>query len=436
MYAGEGQHRSNRWSVLVQIDVDTSLKSFVFARIDQLSFMQDEREVLFSLSTVLKIMDVYKDTDNNRWCVRLEATDEGRENFIEYGRLLRYDTEETNIHVIFGGLIMAMGKYEKACAYFTKLAKILPADDIDLQGAIRQKHGRALFFRGKYQESLEIFLEGLTLYSGANVSVENPGYLRLEFNLANVYMFTGRFDNALELYEKILRIQQKIFHPDHRHIAESLCGISWAYQRKQDFKPALHYCERGLDIFQRTLPPNHPTIFKALTALGGLLEMSGQWDAAYNELKRALDTCRRFLPNDHPYIADLLRYIGGIHANKGEIDMAFDYYQKALKIREINFPDSHIMIANMLTVIVDLHRHRKEFQQAIELHKRSDVMRAQLLSPGTPIHRHRLALVYLDMGDSAKAIELFQFTLDILNKRNKKKFCRSFANTQLLSNCL
>jgi tetratricopeptide (TPR) repeat protein len=420
MYAGEGQHRSNRWSVLIQIDVDTSLKSIVFAHIDQISYMQDESEVLFSLSAVFKIMDVYKDVKNNRWCIHLEATDEGHENFIEYGRLLRYDTEETNIHVIFGDLIMTMGKYDKACAYFTKLAKRLPAEDIGLQGAIRQRHGRALFFMSKYLESLEIISEGLALYNKVNSASENPAYLRLEFNLANVYMFSYRFDEALEIYEKVLSIQQKIFKPDHRHIAESFCGISWAYQRKQNYKPALDYCERGLDIFQRTLPPNHPTIFRVLAALGGLLEMSGQWDAAYKELKRALDTYRRFFPNDHPYIADLLRDIGDIHVNKGETDIGFDYYQKVLEIREKNFPNGHRMIADILTVIADLHRLRKEFNQAIEIHERSDEMRAQFLPLDTPIDKHRLALVYLDMGDSAKAIELLKLTYEIRMKQYNK----------------
>ncbi|CAF1449666.1 unnamed protein product [Adineta ricciae] len=430
IYAGEGQHRENRWSVLVQIDVNTSLESIAFARIDQLSLMQDEREVLFSISAVFKIKNVYKDEINNRWCVHLEATDEGRDNFIEYGRLLRYDTEETNIHVIFGGIIMAMGKYDKACAYFTKLAQRLPAEDVGLQAAIRQKHGRALFFMGKYKESFDIISEGLDLYKKSNLSSDNPGYLRLEFNLANVHMFAGRFDDALELYERVLSTQKKIFRPDHRHIAESLCGISWAYQRKHNYKLALKYCEQGLDIFQRTLPQNHPTIYKVLAALGGLLEMSGQWDMAYDELKRSLDTCRRFLPDDHPYIADLLRYIGGIHADRGEIDMAFDCFQKVLEIRQKNFPNGHIMIANVLTVIADLHRLRKEFNKAIELHERSDEMRKHFWPPNKPIHKRRLALVYLDMGNSIKAIELFQLTYDILTKSDNLEpilICRTLS---------
>ena len=392
--------------------------------------MQDEREVLFSLSAVFKIIDVYKDLENNRWCIHLQATDEGRDNFIEYGRLLRYDTEETNIHVIFGDLMMGMGKYEKASAYFAKLAKRLPAEDIDVQAAIRQRHGRALFFLGKYQESLSIIFEGLNLYKKMSSSSENPAYLRLEFNLANVYMFMSRFDDALPIYEKVLNIQRKIFHPDHRHIAESLCGISWAYQRKQNYKLALAYCERGLDIYQRTLPPNHPSIFKVLAAFGGLLEMSGKWDTAYNELKQALDTCRRFLPSDHPYIGDLLRYIGGIHADKSEIDLAFDYYQQALHIREKNFPNGHIMIANMLTVIADVHRLRKEFNEAIGLHQRADQMREQLWPPGTPIHKQRVALLYLDMGDSTKAIELFKLTYEIRMKqydKNSIDICRTLS---------
>jgi hypothetical protein len=71
---------------------------------------------------------------------------------------------------------------------------------------------------------------------------------------------------------------------------------------------------------------------------------------------------------------------------------------KVLEIRRSNFPDGHIMIVNILTDTDDLHCLRKEFNQAIELHERSDEMRVQLSSPGTPIHKHHLALVYLDTG--------------------------------------
>lgn len=375
--------------------------------------MQDEREVLFSLSSVFKIKDVYKDPDIDRWCVHLEATDEGRDNFIEYGHLLHHDTEETNINIIFGDIMMSMGKFDKACTYFTKLAKRLPAEDVNMHAAIRQKYGRSLFFLSKYRESIEVISEGISLYENVEGFSTNPTYLRLQFNLANVYMFTVRFNEALELYQKVLSVQQKIFHPDHRHIAESYCGISWAYQRKLNYKLALHYCERGLDIFQRTLPPNHPTIYKTSAALGGLLEMFGKWDEAYAELKRSLDTCRRFLPEDHPYIADLLRYIGGVHMNRGEIDIALDYFQKVLQIRERNFPNGHMMIANILTVIADIHRLRKEYDKALEIHERSDKMRAQFWSPDKKIPKRRVALVYLDMGNSSKAIELFQLSYEI-----------------------
>ena len=418
MYAGEGQHDSNCWSVLVQIDVDTRLKSIVVGRIDELSCMQHEREVLFNLSAVFKIINVNKDIENDRWCVYLEATDEGRDNFREYGCLLRNDIEETNIHVVFGRLIMGMGKYTKACNYFSKLPDRLPPDDVDLQAAIRQSHGRALFFLSKYQESFDIISEGLALYKRADLSSESPGYLRLEFNVANVYMFTGRFNEALELYEKVLNIQQKILQPNHRHIADSLCGISWAYQRKQNYKLALDYCSRALAIFQCILPPNHPSIFKALAALGGMLGMSGQWDLAYGELKRSLDTCRRFLPHDHTFIGNLLQYVGTIHANKGELDTAFDYYQQALIILQSSFPGGHMITADLLTVIADLHRCRKEFSQAIELHECSEEMRLQFWPSEKKIPKYYLGLVYLDMDNTTKAIELFELTYKILMERS------------------
>jgi tetratricopeptide (TPR) repeat protein len=57
-------------------------------------------------------------------------------------------------------------------------------------------------------------------------------------------------------------------------------------------------------------------------------------------------------------------------------------------------------------------------------------MWAQFWPSGTLIHKHCFALVYLDMGDSAKAIELLELTYEIRMKQYSKEsaaVCRTLS---------
>jgi tetratricopeptide (TPR) repeat protein len=64
---------------------------------------------------------------------------------------------------------------------------------------------------------------------------------------------------------------------------------------------------------------------------------------------------------------------------------------------------------------------------------RADEIRAQLWPPDKPILKHYLALVYLDMGNTTKAIELFELTYKILIEQNSTEHAGSFRTLSCLA---
>ena len=112
-----------RESVIMKININPRLQHTIFAQInsERLSYIPDEDEVLFSLSTVFKVIDVRKESDQNHWTILLEATEEGREIFNEYKQLSDLDATSQNMEIEFGRLVMNMGQHLKAhqILYFT-----------------------------------------------------------------------------------------------------------------------------------------------------------------------------------------------------------------------------------------------------------------------------------------------------------------------------
>jgi len=105
-FATESQSASDQYNVLFQINVDAGLRYALFASIETVSAVPQEREVIFSLFTVFEICEVQCDQETNLWHVNLMATDKGNEIYEEYKTILRKEADADNIHIIFGCLMI------------------------------------------------------------------------------------------------------------------------------------------------------------------------------------------------------------------------------------------------------------------------------------------------------------------------------------------
>ncbi|CAF1060360.1 unnamed protein product [Didymodactylos carnosus] len=91
-------------TVLFQITAKSNLTTVHFADITKYSHMKDEKEVLFSISAVFKVMNVAFDNTLKVWLIELVATDEGSNHVQDYFTLLKNELECTNPELLFGRL--------------------------------------------------------------------------------------------------------------------------------------------------------------------------------------------------------------------------------------------------------------------------------------------------------------------------------------------
>ncbi|CAF1351007.1 unnamed protein product [Adineta steineri] len=406
IFAGDESDYDYLKSVIFEIEVDTRLRHTLFAPISHLGNMNAEDEILFSLSTVFKIIDVLP--QQHHWRIYLQATDEGRDLYDEYKKLESLNEECPTVEILFGRLLMSMGQPIKALKYGMALIKRLNTHDIIDHAAITCLQSECLYIIGKFKEAIQCSRNGITLLRKRGMSSKHILYLRCRFYLARSLALTYKVREARVILETTLHEQQQNLHKHHEHIADTLklMGLLKGYETGYD--KALQLRTDALRIYQEILPKNHPKCIEATVSVAGSYRYLGNFRIALDYLEKAISVQEQFLIDDHSSRGATLREIGLTYEALGQFDVAFDNYLQAYSIWMRQFPDGHVYTVFCLNKIGGIYRMRKQFKEALECQKCALEMHASLFKKGTRHPIHEMGKTYLDMGENKNAIKTFR----------------------------
>ena len=97
------------------------MDDIIFAYVAPFSQHSEEEEVIFNIGSAFRIDKVTFDETTNIWQVEATATNEGSRAVSEYMELIKDELNETSEKVVFGTLLMDMGKYVTAQHHFQNL---------------------------------------------------------------------------------------------------------------------------------------------------------------------------------------------------------------------------------------------------------------------------------------------------------------------------
>ena len=128
----------------------------------------------------------------------------------------------------------------------------------------------------------------------------HPDTLATRNNLAFAYDSVGRFDEAIELYERVLADQERVLGPDHPDTLTSRNNLASAYDSVERFDEAIELYERVLADQERVLGPDHPDTLTTRNNLAGAYDSVGRFDEAIDAWEELLLDCQRVLGLEHP----------------------------------------------------------------------------------------------------------------------------------------
>jgi len=151
-------------------------------------------------------------------------------------------------------------------------------------------------------------------------------------NLAVLYEYQGRYNDAEPLYLQSLDIRKHQLGDDHPFVASSLNNLAGLYRSQGRYNDAEPLYLQSLDIWKRQLGDDHPDVATSLNNLAGLYESQGRYNDAEPLYLQSLDIRKRQLGDDHPSVATSLNNLALLYESQGKYSEAEDLAKQALVI--------------------------------------------------------------------------------------------------------
>ncbi|CAF0789374.1 unnamed protein product [Adineta steineri] len=445
--------------ILFIMSIDPCIKSAPFASIREISYFNQEEEILFSMHTVFRV-DAIKQMDNinQLYQVELQLTSDDDQQLRLLTDRIREEAGGDNEWERLGNLLLKIGQfnkaqelynilleqtynelekqhyynqlglvhwnqgdYDKAIWYFEKAfgiqQEILPSNHPDL-AASNNNIGSVYDTMGEYSKALSSHEKALEIKLKSLPS-NHPHVAQSYNNIGGVYDTMGEYSKSLSFYEKALEIYQKSLPSNHPLLATSYNNIGLLYNKIGEYLKSLSSHEKALEIYQKSLPSNHPLLATSYNNIGSVYYNMGDYSKALLSCEKALEIKLKSLPSNHPDLATSYNNIGGAYHNMGEYSKALPSHEKALEIYQKTLPSNHPDLATSYNNIGSVYGKMGEYLRALVSHEKALEMRQKTLPSNHPDFAqsyNSIAVLYYSMRDYSKALSYFERTLDILQR--------------------
>lgn len=213
------------------------------------------------------------------------------------------DENESMLHAQtlenIGYLNFRTGHYKKALELLKQalmLAEKINTDDTYIINNINSRLGLTYEEMGDYSKAKEAYNNILQKSSAES---DPSGLSVAKSSLARIAVAQNNFEKATNLYQQSLAINSKILSDTNSTIANNYNALAFAYQRWGKLEKADSLHQIALGMRQKLFKPNHPHIASSLVRYGLLKIKERQPVKAEKMLAQGYQILNNILPSDH-----------------------------------------------------------------------------------------------------------------------------------------
>ncbi|MCB0582842.1 MAG: tetratricopeptide repeat protein, partial [Phaeodactylibacter sp.] len=240
--------------------------------------------------------------------------------------------------------------------------------------------------------------------------------------LGNIYRNQSMPDSAIYYYRKTIEANANYFgKEEHVRVGLDYIVLGTAYMQDDRFREAIEYYDKGIKIILEAGGPEHEDLVQGYTYLSATYARSGELHKAEAYFRQAEALSHKLFPPGHIYHAILYSNGGEFYRMKGDYGTAAEMLAKALGIFEEKLPPGHINIAltqlNLGLVLNKLQR----FSRAIGYFEKC---KEAVVSKYGETHYvlaksyNGLGEAYMGLKDYPRALEALEKSLEIAEKTN------------------
>jgi tetratricopeptide (TPR) repeat protein len=176
-----------------------------------------------------------------------------------------------------------------------------------------------------------------------------------------------RFEQARELVEAVLEMEDEIRPPDWARVSD-LCGqLAGVKRAAGEAGEARRLLEEAARAAERGFGAGHTLLGDCLAELGTLLQETGEPAAALDCFKRALEIHRTARGADSAEVVHDYERLAVAHHSLGQFEEAAEYYKKALYLRERQVGGDGSELTTLMVNLAQIYSDWGRYSPAMEL---------------------------------------------------------------------
>ncbi|CAF2792622.1 unnamed protein product [Rotaria sp. Silwood2] len=334
--------------IFFEIDADPRIKGVKpFAEVTAQSAHPEEREVLMSVGSIYRILDVSR-VDDKVWTIKMRLCGEDENNMrstLEHMKKENLAEGHELKRLLFATRLIQMNKLDEAERHLIHLYNTLPHDHKDIL-ALYSKLGDLAFEKDDLVASLKWYQKALKRKS--ETLKPNDTNLAESYNsIGNVYARQNAFKEAHESYAKALEIWKQAFGEEHLAIATSLSNIGNVYNQEKRYAEAFQCHNKALMIRKKFRPSDHPDVAASLNNLGLICLCNSRWQEALQYFEQSLAIKEKSLSYQHPSIGSTWESMAFVYEQKQELHKALIYYKKTVECYRLRLGPNNRKLINV-----------------------------------------------------------------------------------------
>ncbi len=278
------------------------------------------------------------------------------------------------------------------------------------------KTGQQFDKSGQMEESEFYYREAYQIYRDFQ---DTTSWLEAGKEYASAMVYRLKYENALELYQQLLKVE----HPanDTYNRGDLYNSMGWATSRMGKPEKALSYYEQSLPLAEKS--GDKELIGVVYDNLGSAYHRKGNYSEALEYSQQALPYFEEI--DNQRSIAITLGNIGDIYEELSLYDRALEYYDQSLAIRK-NL-GSVYLLSGIHDKIASVQSSLGNYDQALVANQKSLKLARQTGSPERiATSLNNIGLLYKRLGEYEKASDYYQQSLALKDDRSDP---RSIATT-------
>ena len=159
--------------------------------------------------------------------------------------------------------------------------------------------------------------------------------------LGEIEFYRDDLDAAERRFEEALEIRRDLLGDDHPDTIFLLNNLATVYTYKERYEEAESLYRDVVDRLPRHADPADPRIATQMLNLASVLRTQKKFDEAAGFYQRSLEHRRRYLGPDHPEVAVVLGHMAGLYRSQDRCEQALPFIREALGIYSARLEPEH-----------------------------------------------------------------------------------------------